>query len=318
MATPSPAPNSPASSFQVPLNPTRYNFYVLPEVTYVPPGSFVSFSGTFTRNQFPLFAVPHWWLNFRTRLVLSIVDSASNRFVDYVNLDEIEPPIDLTYTLMSDAFCSSGYYASGSDGNMWCTNHYVANNLNSPTYGIMNQIAASSGQPGVTVNWNHATSVFPVGLDKSGAIDFFRVQFNMSPLTYPGGTFSKTNIFYSPFNPTRNVYFLTSWQANDPLVHYTLGDLNGSLTNRIFLDTDSGQSTVADIGVRLNRRYEPWALNLPDYPLGGLTQDPKLFDMRLKDPGVNCSDAWSFPTNKFPNIGWLGVFTAAPPGRRSI
>jgi len=31
-----------------------------------------------------------------------------------------------------------------------------------------------------------------------------------------------------------------------------------------------------------------------------------LYDLSLKDPMVGRSDDWEFPTNRLPNIGWLG------------
>src|SRR6185503_20571602 len=30
------------------------------------------------------------------------------------------------------------------------------------------------------------------------------------------------------------------------------------------------------------------------------------YDWPVKDPGVYSSDHWDFPTQKFPNLGWLG------------
>jgi hypothetical protein len=115
----------------------------------------------------------------------------------------------------------------------------------------------------------------------------------------PTATFSKSNIFYAPFDPVRTIYVHTSWQANDPLVHYTIGDLTDSLT---FYDTNRVNSTpmgVDNIG-KLNHRYRPWGGNYDN-------KDP-LTDTQIaiKDPAVARPDDWDFPTNKFPNIGWLG------------
>jgi hypothetical protein len=52
---------------------------------------------------------------------------------------------------------------------------------------------------------------------------------------------------------------------------------------------------------RINDRYEPWTAGLSAH-----SKSPTLFDLSIKDPGVSRSDDWEFPTNKFPNIGWLG------------
>jgi len=34
--------------------------------------------------------------------------------------------------------------------------------------------------------------------------------------------------------------------------------------------------------------------------------DPYALNVNVKDPLVRRSDDWDFPTNKFPNLGWLG------------
>src|SRR5262249_54846670 len=47
--------------------------------------------------------------------------------------------------------------------------------------------------------------------------------------------------------------------------------------------------------------YEPWTA-----ALDGHSTSPTLFDLSIKDPGVTRADDWEFPTNKFPNVGWLG------------
>jgi hypothetical protein len=157
VGSPFTSPELPQASFQVPLSPASNNFYILPESAYSPALSqLVPLTGTFETNQVPPFAVPHWWLCLRTRLQFSLVDTDEKRLVDYVNLDSVEAPVDITYSLMKDAQCGTSYVPSGDNGNMWCTNQYLADNDDSPTYGIMNQIAASSGLPASYVNWSFA------------------------------------------------------------------------------------------------------------------------------------------------------------------
>jgi hypothetical protein len=36
------------------------------------------------------------------------------------------------------------------------------------------------------------------------------------------------------------------------------------------------------------------------------TPDTQKFDLARKDPAMFSSDGWDFPTNKFPNVGWIG------------
>ena len=109
-----------------------------------------------------------------------------------------------------------------------------------------------------------------------------------------------------PFTPTRKIYQRLTWQANDPLVHYTVGDLtdpyltNPNSTNNYAIIRPAFNPLPASNLKLLNERYQPWGGN-PQKQAAGLA-----FSMAAKDPGVTSSDAWSFPTNKFPSIGWLG------------
>src|SRR6185437_1393528 len=107
-----------------------------------------------------------------------------------------------------------------------------------------------------------------------------------------------TNVaMQTPFNPTVYLYQHTSWQVNDPLVHYTIGDLTDPAKSA--LDHTMGKPPLANIG-RLNTRYRPWG--------GYLFNADKNTDynIALKDPNLTQSADWDFPTNKLPNLGWLG------------
>ena len=143
---------------------------------------------------------------------------------------------------------------------------------------------------------------FPAGMDKQAAIDSFRNQFGEGQLySHPIGTiFYQSNTFAAPFQPFRNIFLLTSWQANDPLVHYTVGDLTSLTSTNVVLDDLPSPAPTANLG-HVNTRYEPWGGN-PATASSSTT----MFDLRVKDPLMLQSDAWDFPTNKLPNIGWLG------------
>jgi hypothetical protein len=296
--------NSATVSFKLPLSS---NFMPLRHSVWHRPGAypqlFSPVGSVGDRFDNPsLFPVPRWWLNINTQLRFILVDTdvTPNRIVDYVNLDSWEDPLDITDTLTQGGACGDPYVPDAGDGSMWCTNRFRGL-ADSPTYGVMNQIAIGMGlitPPGN--NWNSFVMQTPPGQDRKYAIDFFRAQFGFSPLTYTSGTFNKSNDFYAPFIPVRDIYLFTGWQANDPLVHYTLGDLmDAERTNRVGFTTNF--STIANLG-RMNRRYEPWG--------GGgnpaNSSSPTLFQLAVKDPQVVRSDDWDFPTNKFANIGWLG------------
>jgi len=87
--------------------------------------------------------------------------------------------------------------------------------------------------------------------------------------------------------------FYNSLQANDPLVHYTVADLTDPQ------NTDIASPYAAPSITRVNKRYSPW--NYAN------ALSPELVtNMTLIDPNVRSSDDWSFPTNKFASVGWLG------------
>ena len=215
-------------SFQIPLATT---LMFLTNSTYqYANAQFVPAIGTFEQVS-PAFYIPHWWLNVKARLMFAVVDTSVNptRIVDYVSLAD-QTLVSLTDTLMQGGQCGGSYTPDGAYGSLWCTNHYpTVADEKLPTFGVLNQIQVSQGiQPayGQAV-WNSAMNSFPAGMDKPAAIDSFRNQFGLSQLySHPLGTvFYPSNTFAAPFQPVRNIFFVTSWQANDPLVHYTVGDL---------------------------------------------------------------------------------------------
>jgi hypothetical protein len=255
----------------------------------------------------PAFYVPHWWINVKARLMFAVVDTSANptRIVDYVNLAD-QTLVNLTDTLMQGGQCGGGSYTpDGAYGSLWCTNHYPAvADPNLPTFGVLNQIQIGLGQQpayGQAV-WNSAMNSFPAGMDKTAAIDSFRNQFGLGQLfSHPNGTvFYPSNTFASPFQPVRNIYLITSWQANDPLVHYTVGDLTSLTRTNLVLDNLPTPAPIAGLK-HVNLRYEPWGGN----PASG-SSSKTAFDLKVKDPLMLQSDSWDFPTNKLPNVGWLG------------
>ena len=255
--------------------------------------------------------VPQWDLYLRTRLSFALIDTSvsPNRIVDYVNLDSASDPLDPGTFNVSGALCSDGncgdfYTPSASQGAMWCTNRPGGSIADSvQTFGIMNQIEASLGT--ISPDWNNSRNEFPLGMSKEQAIAFFRSQF------IPGGPYAQTNTFAAPYQPFRNAYKITEWQANDPLVHYTVGDLKDlqnatslNTSNSIALDQFPNNKPPVGFLGEINRRYEPWGGN----PKKSGTKATD-YDLKLKDPVARTfgrSDEWDFPTNKLPNVGWLG------------
>jgi hypothetical protein len=124
------------------------------------------------------------------------------------------------------------------------------------------------------------------------AIAFFHGQFAPSYLR-------SSNTFNAPYQPFRNIYLVTSWQANDPLVHYMLSDLTGSVYTDLMID-NLHPSPTANLGM-VNSRYEPWGGN----PYSGNSSTTK-FDLTLKDPLILRPDDWDFPTNLLSDLASIG------------
>ena len=256
------------------------------------------------------FPIPKLTMLTLARVRFSLVDTNLNRIVDYVNLDTLTNTIDITAEMIANS-------AQDPMANVWQTNRAGGSlNEDAPTLGIINQIRVSEDlQPTGTKQWNDynaSASVSPQ--DKAKGIDAFREFMGMSALTYsnqapPGPTMQ------APFNPTRRISVETTWQVNDPLVHYTAGDL-GRTNMLTVVDPPNGTNfqVLANLGV-LNKRTQPWGGH-PDVavPRGDASnpnilqprQDQNAYNLALKDPQIRLSDDWEFPTNKFGNVGAIG------------
>jgi hypothetical protein len=225
-------------------------------------------------------APPRWGMIMTNRPLYILIDAATRRIVDVANPGDLVSAMNVTDELINPR-------DNPPDSRFWDAS------------GIFNQITASLSD---STDWNNYTSQSPQGEDKRKAIARFRVFLNMEPIYYPREQVLSTNFdTQAPFTPTRNLASTVSWQANDPLVHYTAADLtNLQRTNDIqFVRPPDRAPTNSNLG-RINDRYSPWGGNPTK------TQDSNSFNLTIKDPLVRRSDDWEFPTNKFPNIGWLG------------
>lgn len=278
-------------SFRIPL---RGSYTVLSNSTFnAASRMFVPETSVFERDAH--FAIPQWRLLLRTRLRYALVDTSSGRILDYVNLDFQDTPVDIASVLQMDAACGSVVMGGpAEEGSMWCTNHLMGQQ-ESPTIGIWNQIAANLGFSDPP-RW---ISTYQESRERS--IDVFRSQFDLSPLTYPYCDFYKSNVFNAPYLAKRTISYRTQWQANDPLVHYTVPVLTQHQdqfqTNRITFDLDPATNNTG----RINERCEPW---------GGLgissRTSPTITNPVVKDPMVRRSDDWDFPSNAGPSVSILG------------
>jgi hypothetical protein len=287
--------NAASISFRVPIHPATNNYYLLTNSTYVnSTKTLVPLSEVFERNS--LLPNLNLYLNLRTRFKFALIDVQTSRLVDFVSLDSVEDTLDISYVISRDSAYSerARYSADARPGSLWATNR-SKNDIKTPTYGILNQIGLGMGT--ITLNneeqWRNFIQNAAYAEPREAAQERFRNAMLKNDTV-------GAQVFYAPFDPIRTIYSNAKWQVNDPLVHYTIGDLMlPGDTNRLELDV-TFHSPINNLGV-LNPRYQPWTKELP-----AGSSSPTRFDWTVKDPLVTRSDDWDFPTNKFPNIGWLG------------
>ena len=247
------------------------------------------------------FPVPDLKLTITNRLQFLLVDSGSGRIVDFVNLDRVIGGMDIMRELVgrTNAFGAAGL----NPGSFWITNR-VRGIPAAMTWGITNQVFVSTNDILAKSDWTSFTDDPISGKDREHGIDNFRKIMGLPPLY----DFQNTNVPYGrvqvPFTPTRKLDQQLSWQVNDPLVHYHIEDLTdpyyASVTNVQVLKP-SQRPDPSNIG-QVNKRYRPWGGSIQSVP-GSSSLDR---NVAVKDPLITKSDDWNFPTNKFPNIGWLG------------
>lgn len=237
--------------------------------------------------------VPHLFMVLENKIRYVLIDQTANRVIDFVNIDKIEPPIDIDAQLYTGQFNGSGDINHNEA--QWNTN--LTHGL---PIGVLNQILASLSpssqvwqqvQPSPTIRASQA-STFNGRLAANGS----DAQIH----------------FQAPITDSAIVVQRLSWQANDPLVHYLVSDIvstNGSRSfpeNQTTVVWPSGTVPTLDNLSALNFAYQPWGGM--HYLPGSSDENPNQFstDARVKDPGLLQSDNWDFPTNKLPGIGWLG------------
>ena len=287
-------PTFPAYSFQTPLGSPATNHVFLPtnSIYRRAPLDYFQIGDPRTFERTPgatNFHVPCLELTVKARLRFALVDTDANRIVDFVNL-ATQDSVNLTNALAQGGNCASPYHPDSSgaaQGSFFCINRDRPGD-STPTYGILNQIDASRNMARSRPGWD------------TTAIAKFQSQFGYGPLN---GIYPQANAFQAA-PVSRDIFRYTIWKANDPLVHYTVGDLTDPVTPKTEWDQADHDPTAAkNLGRKPNSRYEPWGGSPGNTPLVGK------YDWRLKDPVASAqgrSDDWDPPTNKFPNIGWVG------------
>ena len=274
-------PNLPDTSFQVPLRvATNFvNGIYLNQAPWVVPLAPPQFGPT---------VVPHFWMSLNFKIQFCLIDTSvkPNRVVDFVNVVDNEPTIYVNDALSGGV---SNLRDQTREGDIWETNL-----LNGVSLGILNQIDVGEDIPNGYKDWIDPNR-------NPAAESLFRAR-----LAGQAGT--ATNSFADPYIAQGVVWQLISWQANDPLVHYTARDMTatnsqGAIFNTVATEYISDPvpkgAYLPNLG-KLNLSYQPWG----GYPLNHNQNFD--YNYQVKDPLINQSDNWDFMTNKMPNIGWLG------------
>ena len=294
------APPNP-QSFLVPL---LTNVVFLPDSAYqlIPlPGQFIPLptnnAQDWSLNPPGSFPQPQWGLNITNRIRCMILDGGvPGRVIDYVQLSGLNSYRDLAGEI---------YSSSLSVTNVWITNLVSTfwGNGTAPQ-GVNNQIYISMGMPDLGDSfWANNMLSPPIGPTRQWAIDYFRAFLGFQPL-WNSGLQNTQLVMQVPFTPTSKKYQLLTWQANDPLVHYSLGDLTYAATNTLFTVTPPNAAFLpaASNLWRYADRYDPWGGNPARGPVG----NKSAYLTSLKDPLVRSSDEWDFPSGEPLSFGTLG------------
>ncbi|MGV3771502.1 MAG: hypothetical protein ACO1QB_01280 [Verrucomicrobiales bacterium] len=260
----------------------------------------------------PIIEPPQMQLYTTNRIRYWVVDKATGRIIDFVNLDKLVTHMNVS-GMMNNQSRDSANGVNGLgvadpslyEGEFWTTNLLGATPF---TSGMSNQLAVSLGDIPVSEsfwrNYNYQTQ------DKPRSIDAFRLFLGLPQIGREQMNAPTDLRHQVPFTPTRKLYQRNSWQANDPLVHYMANDLRNPRgpDRMIVRPPNLPVSQESGLG-KMNELYRPWG----NSGIREAANSPYAYNMQVKDPGVRGSDDWNFPitltTNgyfRFANIGWLG------------
>lgn len=258
--------------------------------------------------------IPHFMLAISNRVHGFILDSNQasglTRIIDYVQLGGLgqAPGMDDVFDVETNLQVVEGGLLVAN--RLWSEEPVGTNRI---PRGFFNQINISQGIGQATPidKW------MPVGLDQAAvsgsglglgyanteqdAIDKFKLWMGTN-------TLDSRRVPYAAYTRIAKTYV---WAANDPLVHYMVNDLVDS--GRVFSSNAFsvykeapllyGQTLGKNIlAYATTNRVMAWGYNSQIAPYSYIATN----EMAYKDSGMTFPDKWNFPTNKFPNIGWLG------------
>jgi hypothetical protein len=177
----------------------------------------------------------------------------------------------------------------------WNTNRVNnSTSLGVPTWGLVNQCLVSLPGgigAGVTLtDWRDYATINDVNRAKAGFQGF------LDP------TNKTKKAMQVPYTPVMRVVHRSTWQVNDPLVHYMAQDL---FPKEELAAKKLNEGRNPDNLGNLNDAFKPWGGN-PRKLISDAQDEAAAFNYRVKDPLISSSDNWNFPTNKLASIGDLG------------
>lgn len=280
-------PQNPVSnSFLIPL---LTNWSVLPQMTYHRNQS-PRLNNNSSFDNDPTFIEPHWILRVTNHLQFVMLDVATGRIIDYVSLGAVNYTRDFLRELAS---------LDSDPAKLW------ANPTGQPegaAMGIRAQVLSSlSPQTPPPSSGYWELGPYPsISVATQAFLDFYL------------GSGTANLAMQAPLVASRNVYATFSLQANDPLVHYTLGDLT-------LIPTLAGSNIFyGAVGLPYQPQSNLRAVNIHFLPWGrgetlGVPIAFNIFNPAVKDPLISSSDGWNFPNGGPLTIQSLGSIHRGTP-----
>jgi hypothetical protein len=272
---------------------TNWTYSFMPQAVYrfgLGTGQFVSdpYALNSWETTTTLAPLPQLGLTTTNYLQAYILDG--NNVIDYVQINGPTDTRQITQELADNATSGQG---------MWNTNRSGGGT----GWGLINQISVSeSGRvapPESLNNW-----INPPGSPGGTIAD--QAAYFRDFMTDPRTKIQQTTL-QAPYTPSREVYEISDYQANDPLVHYLKADLNNLNPGTYGFqrnDDPLGTSIPTPDFTAPGSRYQPWGISKQMAGLGGV--DVNAYNLAYKDPLMWDPDYWDFPTNIYPSVGWVG------------
>lgn len=236
-----------------------------------------------------------------------------NHVIDYVQFRGPVAVGSLNSALADPSFPSG----TGKNINyQWSTNSYPPAPL--IPYGVINQLTVSGDASKAPPGEQWASIPNPTGsTDPAAEVAYFNGFF--TPTFYYSGKYyvNHEKVMQAPYTPSRTLFCPFLLQANDPLVHYSISDMNGWpgalagwanhlwFTNGFWAQSDEPTNQpLPNNPAPTGGRYQPWGRNTQMSAVPGADQNP--WNFAYKDSTVYMSDNWDFLTNAYPAVGWIG------------